>query len=207
MGWAPPRPTPTDLALIASAASGLHGRGARTAARLVEATLRCLARDGYSRLSVENIVAEAGVSRGALFHHFETKQELVADAMATFLDESAERLNDDLQAIGVDERGRPASLIALTEALRQDSEVILEIAVALRTDKELHASVSRARMHENHEEMQLSHFFEGTAGADAIGRAAVLIAIICGARACEIITSGPTSLEHNARRGSSPARH
>jgi len=187
--------------LIASAASGPHGRGARTAARLVEATLRCLARDGYSRLSVDSIVSEAGVSRGALFHHFETKQELVADAMATFLDQSAERLSDNYQAIGVDERRGPASLAALTETLRQDSEVILEIAVALRTDDELHASVSRARTHANHDEIQLSHFFEGTAGADAIGRAAALIAISCGARAYEIVTSGSTSQEHNARRG------
>jgi len=185
--------------LIANAAAGLHGRGARTAARLVEATLRCLARDGYSRLSVESIVNEAGVSRGALFHHFETKQELVADAMATFLDQSAERLSGNLQAIGVDEPDVRASLVALAEALRQDAEVILEIAVALRTDEELHASVSRARTHANHKEIQVAHLFESTGGADAIRHAAVFVAIICGGRAYEIVTSDPTSREHNAR--------
>lgn len=184
--------------MIASAASGLHGRGARTVARLVEATLRCLARDGYSRLSVESIITEAGVSRGALFHHFETKHELVANAMATFLGESAERLSDSLQAISVDERGVRAALVALTETLQQDAEVILEIAVALRTDEELRASVSRARTPASHDEVRLSHFFEDTASADAPGRVAALVAIICGARAYEIVTSDPTSQGRNA---------
>ena len=184
--------------MTASAVSGPQSRGARTAARLVEATLRCLARDGYSRLSVHSIIAEAGVSRGALFHHFETKRELVAGAMATFLDQSIDRLNDNLQAIDADGRGGPASLVALMETLRQDSDVILEIAVALRTDEDLRASVARARIHPRREEIHLANLFESTAGVDRIWRGPALIAIFSGARAYEIVASDPTDQEHNS---------
>ncbi len=177
--------------MSASAIPRQQRRGARTAARLVEATLRCLERDGYSRLSVENIITEAGVSRGAMFHHFDTKQDLVAVAMAAFLDQRIEGLSDNLQAIGAAERGTPASLFALTKTLRQDAEVILEVAVALRTDEDLRARVARARIHVRREEAHLTNLLERIVSADLIWTGPALIAITSGARAYEIVASDP----------------
>lgn len=49
-------------------------------ADLVEATLRCLARDGHAGVSVRRIAAEAGVSAGLVNHHFEGIEALVAAA-------------------------------------------------------------------------------------------------------------------------------
>ena len=38
---------------------------------LVEATLRCLARDGHEGVSVRRVATEAGVSAGLVNHHFD----------------------------------------------------------------------------------------------------------------------------------------
>lgn len=47
---------------------------------LVEATVRCLARDGAQGISVRAICAEAGVSPGLLRHYFSGIDEAVAEA-------------------------------------------------------------------------------------------------------------------------------
>ncbi|HEY7137309.1 MAG TPA: TetR/AcrR family transcriptional regulator [Acidimicrobiia bacterium] len=43
----------------------------------VEAARRCVARDGYRNLTVDNVCMEAGLSKGAFYSHFQTKSELL----------------------------------------------------------------------------------------------------------------------------------
>ncbi len=50
-----------------------------TRTALVEAGRKLFARDGYEAVSSEALVAEAGVTRGALYHHFEGKRGLFAE--------------------------------------------------------------------------------------------------------------------------------
>jgi AcrR family transcriptional regulator len=47
---------------------------------LIEAALRCLAREGHGGLSVRRIAAEAGVSVGLINHYFPSIDRLIADA-------------------------------------------------------------------------------------------------------------------------------
>lgn len=47
---------------------------------LIEATLKCLATDGFEGLSTRKISAEAGVAIGLINHHFASKEDLVAQA-------------------------------------------------------------------------------------------------------------------------------
>lgn len=54
--------------------------------RLLEAALIVIRRKGFSGASVEDLCAEAGVTKGAYFHHFKTKEDLgvaAADYWAT----------------------------------------------------------------------------------------------------------------------------
>lgn len=63
-------------------------RTAETRSRVIGATLDVLLERGYARCTTSDIADRAGVSRGALSHHFETKEALVAEAVESQLDES-----------------------------------------------------------------------------------------------------------------------
>jgi len=57
-------------------------RRARSRAALLEATTRGLSRRGYANLVLEEVAREAGFTRGALYHQFREKDELVLAALA-----------------------------------------------------------------------------------------------------------------------------
>ncbi|WP_162941826.1 TetR/AcrR family transcriptional regulator [Desertimonas flava] len=56
-------------------------RSAETIEALIVATLRTLEEVGYTRATTEEIARRAGVSQGALFHHFDTRIDLIAAAV------------------------------------------------------------------------------------------------------------------------------
>jgi len=62
-----------------SAARTQEERRAATRAALIAAGRKLFARDGYEAVSSEALVAEAGVTRGALYHHFDGKRGLFAE--------------------------------------------------------------------------------------------------------------------------------
>jgi TetR/AcrR family transcriptional regulator, repressor for uid operon len=62
-------------------------RSEETRARILAAALKCFARSGYQAAGVAEICAEAGVSKGALYHHFKTKQEIFLTLLYGWLDE------------------------------------------------------------------------------------------------------------------------
>lgn len=47
-----------------------------TIERLVEVAFEAFSQNGYANVATENIVKQAGVTRGALYHHFKGKKEL-----------------------------------------------------------------------------------------------------------------------------------
>lgn len=52
-------------------------RRAATRRLAIIAAIRCLARDGYGATSLEQVIVEAGISRGRLLHAFPTKVDLM----------------------------------------------------------------------------------------------------------------------------------
>jgi len=59
--------------------------------RLLDAAMRVIREQGYSATTVDDICGAAGVTKGAFFHHFKSKEELGV-AAATHFAEMAERL-------------------------------------------------------------------------------------------------------------------
>jgi AcrR family transcriptional regulator len=57
-------------------------KSAATRARLIDATIRCIIRHGYSRTTTPRVAEEAGMSRGAMLHHFESGGALMQAAIA-----------------------------------------------------------------------------------------------------------------------------
>ena len=56
-------------------------RSAQTRARLLDATIECLVRYGYSGTTTPRVAEMAGVTRGAQVHHFGSKNDLVIGAL------------------------------------------------------------------------------------------------------------------------------
>lgn len=70
--------TKPALAKLRSATSNLHdGDVAGTRERILDATFRRLASDGYAALSVREIAKDAGVNHALINYHFGTKDRLV----------------------------------------------------------------------------------------------------------------------------------
>src|SRR3954466_10037407 len=56
-------------------------RSARTRTALLESAARGLSRQGYGNLALEQVARDAGYSRGALYHQFEDKDDLVLETL------------------------------------------------------------------------------------------------------------------------------
>ena len=50
-------------------------------AQIIEAALACFTRRGYNNTTMDDIVAESGLSKGSLYWYFKSKDELFAEAM------------------------------------------------------------------------------------------------------------------------------
>lgn len=98
---------------------------ARTQAQRTEATVGSLldsarelfALDGYAATSLDDVVAKAGVTKGALYHHFENKQDLFR---AVYEQEQC-LLMDDVVAAAAKRRGAWNMLVAACEAFLDSS--------------------------------------------------------------------------------------
>lgn len=64
--------------------------------QLVDAAWRCAGRMGYRDLTVDDVCAEAGVSKGAFYGYFASKQDL----LLALLDEDAGALDTVLERLG-----------------------------------------------------------------------------------------------------------
>lgn len=82
-------------------------------ARLIEASIACLAKGGIQGFTVDNICREAGTSRGLITHHFGSKNALLAAIYATIYSRVLENLDRAEEA--------PASLDDLIELMFSDS--------------------------------------------------------------------------------------
>ena len=68
-------------------------RSRETRRRLLETTVRCLAGHGFQVSTVAFIAAETGISRGAVQHHFPTREALIIAALEHMFTQRAARLD------------------------------------------------------------------------------------------------------------------
>ncbi len=108
-------------------------RVARSRAKIAEAVLASLAEDGYERLTIEGVAARAGVGKTTIYRHWDSKAELVADAVGSHhfqveVSDSGD-LRTDLMAIlgGLAERLGSAGTTRLIPAMISAAEVDPEL--------------------------------------------------------------------------------
>lgn len=56
----------------------------QTRARIVECARRMFNRHGFEAVSIDQIMASAGLTRGGFYHHFASKEELYSEAIAGY---------------------------------------------------------------------------------------------------------------------------
>ena len=88
----------------ADAAAGSDSRKAATQARILRAAMSLFVRSGYERTTVAAIAEEAGVSRAAIFWHFNDKATLFAAATRQLLVPFLKELDRDLTHLDPSER-------------------------------------------------------------------------------------------------------
>ncbi|MGW4244371.1 TetR/AcrR family transcriptional regulator [Nocardia sp. NPDC004722] len=111
-------------------------RRATTVAKLVEATIEAIAEIGYHNASLGEISTRAGVSKGAVFRHFDSRTDLVVAAA----DEVRRR--HLLAAAELRNSSHPLDLAAILRLIRGEirdttNTVWFELLVAARTEPDL----------------------------------------------------------------------
>lgn len=113
--------------------------------RLIDATVRVLARDGFAHTSGRAVAAEADTVNGSIFYYFGSMDGLLAATARSLADRGIERIR---QGLGGDQAHVewPSRLSATlrAEAEGDDGRAVMELLVGSRTSPELGAEVRQA---------------------------------------------------------------
>lgn len=113
-------------------------RRAETRRRLLDATVEELTAHGYAGMSTNEVIKRAGVSRGALVHHFPTKAQLAVAALDRWLDDRLVEFEATFAALPPSDRRADVAIDVLWEMFQGPTETAwIELTVAARTDADL----------------------------------------------------------------------
>lgn len=79
--------------------------------QLIESTIAVLARKGYAALTVADVAKEAGLSAGIVIFHFNSKDELLADALTFLAAEYRSHWEERVNGAGPSPAGRLRALL------------------------------------------------------------------------------------------------
>ena len=87
---------------------------ARTRRRIVESARILFNRGGFAEVTIDEIMSNAGLTRGGFYNHFRNKEELYVEAVACFLNGRGRTWREEA---GVDpEHGGPGTVRAMLES-------------------------------------------------------------------------------------------
>ena len=111
---------------------------------ICEATVACLVQHGYGETTLNKVAAEAGFSKGALQHHFPSKDALIAATADYLLERPFSRtLLDPVRRDTPDPTVRSLFLYSWKKFVNTEPyRALLEILNAARTDENLRQRIS-----------------------------------------------------------------
>lgn len=113
-------------------------KSASTRLQIVEAALRCFVELGYSGTTTTVIAERAGLSRGAMLHHFPSKVDIVRAAVEHLHGKRLKAFRKSIDRLPRDGDRARRALEAYWEHVKHPMYVaFLELWVAARTDPEL----------------------------------------------------------------------
>ena len=140
-------------------------RSTETKKRLLEATIDCLNELGFNKTGTVEIARRAGVSRGALVHHFPSKHDLIV-ATAEY---HWNRIAEEVRNLAMTMHGGQLSLDAFIDGiwnkvfLIRGTSATIEMIIAARTDSKLRRELVPMlnRLYSNYDEIW-SQFFHNS---------------------------------------------
>ncbi|WP_375291576.1 TetR/AcrR family transcriptional regulator [Qipengyuania sp.] len=119
-------------------------RTADTRRRALDATIRCLARDGYAATTTVRVAQEAGISRGGMLHHFPTRADLLSETLKDIEMTLRRKRGDALSSLPAD----IDMFVALTRIgwesyQSEEAMALIELTIAARGDDDLAAALRK----------------------------------------------------------------
>ena len=143
--------------------------------RLLRAATRLFAEQGFETTSVQQIVDAAGVTKGAMYHYFGSKDDLLYEIYARVLRVQQARMEQAADSSApVEERlhAVAADVVATTAANLDDTKIFFRSMHLLSPEKQAEVRAERRRYHERVrrliEEGQESGVFRPDKSADLV---------------------------------------
>ncbi|MCO7228519.1 TetR/AcrR family transcriptional regulator [Halomonas sp. CnH100-B] len=113
-------------------------RSRQTQARVTQATIECILAKGIRATSTVDVARQAGVSRGALVHHYPSKTLLMQAALEDLLSREVESVREMAVKVKAGELNFDSLLKALHEHFKGDLYMVtLEYLTNARTDPDI----------------------------------------------------------------------
>ena len=178
-------------------------RSHATRRRLLDAAVDELVERGYTRLTTSGVARRAGVSRGALEHHFPTKDVFVAAAIRHLAESQREEVREHVTAA---RRGRMRVERALDVMFDQYRgrlfAAILDLSFAARGEPQLHDLVVAAERTINRDmHAWPNEIFEPAVRASAgfAGRWAMALSTMRGLAVLALLDHPPAAIDRQWR--------
>ncbi|HSN70917.1 MAG TPA: TetR/AcrR family transcriptional regulator, partial [Steroidobacteraceae bacterium] len=122
-------------------------KSASTRNQIIEAAIKCFVDLGYSRTTTTAIAEKAGLSRGAMLHHFPSKIDIVRAAVEYLHSKRLKAFRKAISRVSPTDSERvQQSVEAYWQQVRHPMFVaFFELTVAARTDTELAAILKPAQ--------------------------------------------------------------
>ncbi|PPC76611.1 TetR/AcrR family transcriptional regulator [Pokkaliibacter plantistimulans] len=125
-------------------------RSRETQGQVMKATLECILQKGIRETSTVDVARQAGVSRGALMHHYPSKEALMHAALETLLSDEITKVQAMASDVSAGKMDFDAFLQALWEHFAGDLFMItLEYLTAARTDPAIQDVLTPLAAHYN----------------------------------------------------------
>jgi len=143
--------------------------------RLLSNATKLFAMKGFDRTSVQEIVEAAGVTKGAMYHYFDSKDDLLYEIYARVLREQTDQL-EKVAATGAPVRERlsdaASDVVVSTIASLDDSTIFMQSMHQLSEERRKAVRAERRKYHERFrsliEEGQASGEFRTDKPADVV---------------------------------------
>jgi AcrR family transcriptional regulator len=88
----------------------MQKRSQETKNRILESAMLLFSQSGYETTGVADICESAGVSKGAFYHHFQSKQEVFLELLRNW----SITLENGLDSLRIEEKNVPSSLLGMS---------------------------------------------------------------------------------------------